>query len=205
MFSIAIDGPAGAGKSTIAKKVAKKLDITYIDTGAMYRAMGLYCMNNNILLDHRSTIIECLNHIDITIRHIDDEQHVFLDGMDVNHLIRSHEVSESASRVSSIKEVREKLVELQRGIASRESVIMDGRDIGTHVLVHATLKIFLVAGVEVRALRRYTESLEKGHDTSLETIKQDIIDRDYRDMNREASPLERASDAVLVDTTKMTI
>jgi len=205
IFSIAVDGPAGAGKSTIAKNIAKKLGITYIDTGAMYRAVGLYCKQNNISLEDTESIINHLDGINITIEHIDAHQHVFLNGEDVNELIRSNEASEAASLVSSIKEVRLKLVELQRGMALQKSVIMDGRDIGTHVLTGATLKIYLVASVEVRAERRYKESLEKGHAISLDVIKQDIIDRDYRDMNREASPLVQASDAVLVDTTDMDI
>lgn len=204
-FTIAVDGPAGAGKSTIAKSIAKKLNIIYIDTGAMYRTVGYYCLSNDIDIDNHQMVIEYLDNINIDLRHIGGQQHVFLNGVDVNNHIRSNEASLAASKVSSIKEVRVKMVKMQQEMASEISVIMDGRDIGTHVLPNATLKIYLSASVEVRAKRRYDEAISKGEQISLEEIKADIIDRDYRDMNRDVSPLKQASDAILVDTSDMNI
>lgn len=205
VFSIAIDGPSGAGKSTIAKKLASHFNSIYIDTGAMYRTVGLYCVRQGISLDDTEAITTVVNHLDITIEHIDGEQHVVLNGEDVNHLIRTPQMSEAASKVSVVTAVRQKLVELQRAMAKTTSVVMDGRDIGTHVLKDATVKIYLEASVEVRAERRYNERVNRGEVVNIEAIKKDIAERDYRDMNREVSPLEQAEDAVLVDTSHMTI
>lgn len=205
VFSIAIDGPAGAGKSTIAKMLSKHYNSIYVDTGAMYRTVGLYCIRQGIDLEDSDAIRQVVEAIHITIEHINDEQHVILNGEDVNHLIRTSDISDAASKVSVVPEVRVKMVELQQDMAKTTSVVMDGRDIGTHVLTDATLKIYLEASVEVRAERRYKESLEKGEAVALDAIQADIIDRDYRDMNRSVSPLAKAEDAVLVDTSHMTI
>ncbi|WP_458787651.1 (d)CMP kinase [Vallitalea sediminicola] len=205
MINIAIDGPAGAGKSTIAKKIAKKLDIIYVDTGAMYRAFGLYCIRNNILSDQNDTINNILDDIDISISYIDGEQQVILNDENVNEFIRDEEVGKMASEISVNKNVRLKLVELQRNLASKKSVVMDGRDIGTYVLPNATTKIYLTASVEIRAERRHKELIEKGISRDLESIKDEINKRDYRDMNREFAPLKKADDAKEVDTSNLSI
>jgi len=204
-FSIAIDGPAGAGKSTIAKKIAKKLGFIYVDTGAMYRAMALYFIRNNIKADDFDNIERSCDKINISIEYKDGEQIVLLNGENVNGLIRTEEVGNMASAVSVNKTVRLKLVELQRKLSLTNNVIMDGRDIGTYVLPDADLKIFLTASSNVRALRRYKELREKGIEADISVIEKDIIDRDNRDMNREFAPLRQAEDAVLVDTSDMTI
>ena len=201
-FSIAIDGPAGAGKSTIAKMIAKKLDFIYVDTGAMYRAMGLHFLNQNI--QDENTIKEQCGNVNITIQYENGEQQVILNGINVNQHIRTEEVGKMASYVAKIKEVRLKLVELQQELAKTSDVIMDGRDIGTYVLPDANVKIYLTASSRVRALRRYKELEEKGVMCNLEEIEKDIIARDNQDMNRENSPLRQAEDAVLLDSSDMT-
>lgn len=202
---IAIDGPAGAGKSTIAKLVSGKLGFIYVDTGAMYRAMALYLSRMNVNPDNADEVGEKAQSAEITIKYVDGEQVVMLGDENVNGLIRSPEVSAMASRTSQIARLREKLVELQQKLAETENVVMDGRDIGTVVLPNADLKIYLTASVQVRAMRRYKEMIAKGQEAVLEEIEKDIEDRDYRDMHREASPLKQADDAVLVDTSDMSI
>lgn len=204
-ISIAIDGPAGAGKSTIAKEISRKLNYIYIDTGAMYRAIGLYYLNNKIDINDEKLINEMIDNIKIEITYVDSLQQIILNGENVTNLIRTEEVSHAASVVSTYQKVREKLVSLQRELAESTNVVMDGRDIGTVVLPNASVKIFLTASTEERAKRRYKELLEKGQNVDLESIKKDIEERDYRDMNRENSPLKQASDAILVDTSNMTI
>jgi cytidylate kinase len=202
---IAIDGPAGAGKSTIAKLVSGKLGFIYVDTGAMYRAMALYLSRMNVNPDNADEVGEKAQSAEITIKYVDGEQVVMLGDENVNGLIRSSEVSTMASRTSQVARLREKLVELQQKLAETENVVMDGRDIGTVVLPNADLKIYLTASVQVRAMRRYKEMIAKGQEAVLEEIEKDIEDRDYRDMHREASPLKQAEDAVLVDTSDMSI
>lgn len=202
---IAIDGPAGAGKSTIAKLVAKELNAIYIDTGAMYRAMALYLLRNHIDIEDEKALAECVASADISIRFVDGEQQVWLNGENVNGLIRTEEVSGMASVSSAKGVVRVKLVDLQRKLAEDHDVVMDGRDIGTHVLPNAKPKIFLTASSKVRAKRRYDELTARGEACDLDTIEKDIIERDERDKNREISPLRQAEDAILVDTSDMTI
>ncbi|MDE6713102.1 MAG: (d)CMP kinase [Lachnospiraceae bacterium] len=202
---IAIDGPAGAGKSTIAKLVAKELNAIYIDTGAMYRAMALYLLRNHIDIEDEKALTECVASADISIRFVDGEQQVWLNGENVNGLIRTEEVGAMASVSSAKGVVRVKLVDLQRKLAEDHDVVMDGRDIGTHVLPNAKPKIFLTASSKVRAKRRYDELTARGESCDLETIEKDIIERDERDKNREISPLRQAEDAILVDTSDMTI
>lgn len=204
-FSIAIDGPAGAGKSTIAKRVAAALGFVYIDTGAMYRTMALYYMDKGIDCSDKNLVIPEFPNIDISLKHVDDVQHVFLNGRDVSGLIRTQVVGENASKVSAIAEVREMLVALQRKIAEEINVVMDGRDIASVVLPDAELKIYLTASVEVRAGRRYAELLEKGVSADLKEIERQIEERDYRDMHRDASPLIKVEEAVEVDTSDMSI
>lgn len=202
---IAIDGPAGAGKSTIAKIVAGKLGFIYVDTGAMYRTMALYLSRQNVDPDNMEEIGEKAQSAEITIKYIDGEQVVMLGEENVNGLIRNPEVSAMASKTSQVARLREKLVELQQKLAQTENVVMDGRDIGTVVLPNADLKIYLTASVEVRAQRRYKEMITKGQEAVLSEIEKDIAERDYRDMHREASPLKQADDAILVDTSDMSI
>ena len=204
-FNIAVDGPAGAGKSTIAKLVAKELGFVYVDTGAMYRAMALYFLRKGVDPKAAEEIERSCPEVDVTIRYQDGVQQVLLNGEDVSGLIRTEEVGNMASAVSGYMPVREKLVELQKQLAAKENVIMDGRDIGTCVLPDAPAKIYLTASVEVRAARRYKELLEKGMKADLKEIEKDIEDRDYRDMHREHSPLKQAEDAVLLDTSSMTL
>ncbi|MBQ4521484.1 MAG: (d)CMP kinase [Lachnospiraceae bacterium] len=205
MFNVAIDGPAGAGKSTIAKKVAKELDFIYVDTGAMYRSMALYFIRKQVKAAEVDKIITLLPEIHVTIAYENGEQHVYLNGEDVSTLIRNEEVSQMTSSISTIPEVREKLLSLQRNLAKENNVLMDGRDIGTCVLPDAELKIYLTASVEVRAKRRYNEMIEKGMECDLEELEASIKERDYRDMNREIAPLKQAEDAVLLDTSDMNI
>ncbi len=204
-YNIAIDGPAGAGKSTIAKKVAEKLGFVYIDTGAMYRAMAFYYMNKGISVENKEAVIAEFDNIDISLKHVEGIQHIFLNGEDVSGLIRTPEVGENASKVSAIAEVRAKLVALQQAIAKTINVVMDGRDIGSVVLPDAELKIYLTASVKVRALRRYKERIEKGEEADLAEIEKEIEERDYRDMHRDASPLICVPDAVVVDTSDLNI
>lgn len=204
-FNIAIDGPAGAGKSTIAKRLAKELGFVYVDTGAMYRAMALYFLRSGIAKEDEAAISKAAREVDVTIRYENGEQQVLLNGENVNGLIRKEEVGNTASVTSAYGEVRKKLVELQQQLAEQADVIMDGRDIGTVVLPKAQVKIYLTASVETRAKRRYDELTEKGQNCELKEIEQDIADRDYRDMHREISPLKQAEDAVLVDSSHMGI
>lgn len=204
-FSIAIDGPAGAGKSTIAKNVSKELGVIYVDTGAMYRAMALYMIREGIDAEDAAGISAKCKSADISIAFIDGVQQVLLNGENVSGLIRTEEVSAMASKSSVNADVREKLVELQRKLASEKSVVMDGRDIGTVVLPDAEVKIYLTASSAVRAKRRYDELIAKGEKCDLARIEADIIERDHRDMTREISPLKQAEDAVLVDTSEMNI
>ena len=205
MINIAIDGPAGAGKSTIAKAVAAKKGYIYVDTGAMYRAMALFILRNGIDPEDAAAISAKCTEADITIEYRDGAQVVLLGGENVNDYLRTPQVSDMASRTSVNGNVRRKLVELQQQLARRQNVVMDGRDIGTVVLPDAQVKIFLTASVEVRAGRRYKEMNEKGEEADLEAIKAQIKERDERDMNREISPLKQAEDAVLVDTSDMSI
>lgn len=204
-FSVAIDGPAGAGKSTIAKKIAKKMNFIYVDTGAMYRAMGLYLLRQGVKMEDRNGISEKCQDADITIRYENGEQIVLLNGENVNSLIRTEEAGKWASAVAVNGDVRKKLVELQRNLANTANVIMDGRDIGTCVLPNANVKVYLTASSQVRAKRRYDELQAKGTDCDIQTIEADIIDRDNQDMNREISPLRQAEDAILVDSSAMGI
>lgn len=204
-FKIAIDGPAATGKSTTAKRLSRKLSFIYIDTGAMYRAMGLYFIENNISYEDEDTISQVCDDIDIDIYYEDDEQHIKLNGRDVTKLIRTEEVSKYASVTSSYLKVREKLVALQRKLAEKNNVIMDGRDIGTVVLPDAELKVFLTATSEERARRRYEELLKKGQDVTLESVSHDLEERDHRDSTRANSPLRQADDAILIDTTNLSV
>ena len=204
-MQIAIDGPAGAGKSTIAKKIAKDSGFIYVDTGAMYRAMALYLIRQGIAPEDKAGIETACDSADISIRYADGEQQVILNGENVNGLIRTQEVSNMASASSVNPKVREKLVALQQKLAASTDVVMDGRDIGTKVLPDAEVKIYLTASTRVRAKRRYDELIEKGESCDLDTIEKEIAERDERDMNREISPLRQADDAVLVDTSDMDI
>ncbi len=205
VYNIAIDGPAGAGKSTIARSVAEKLNFVYVDTGAMYRAMALHFLRNGIPADDEVAISKSAGEVNVTITYENGMQQVILNGENVSGLIRTGEVSAMASAASVYMSVRKKLVELQKNLALKENVIMDGRDIGTCVLPEADLKIYLTASSLVRAKRRYEELRAKGEECSLNDIEKDIIERDYRDMNRENSPLKQAEDAVLVDSSSMTV
>lgn len=202
---VAIDGPSGAGKSTIAKELSKKLGFVYIDTGAMYRAVGLYVVNKGISIHDEAGVVAVLDEIDIDIYYKDELQHINLCGEDVTHLIRTPEISMAASKVSSYMKVREKLVDMQRKLGEKYSVIMDGRDIGTCVLPDANVKIFLTADVKVRAKRRYDELIEKGQDVTYEFVLSDMEKRDYDDSHREHSPLRRADDAIELDTADLTL
>ncbi|RGF60903.1 (d)CMP kinase [Roseburia sp. AF15-21] len=204
-FNIAIDGPAGAGKSTIAKQLAKELSFIYVDTGAMYRSMALYFMRNDIAKEDEAAISDACKTVEVSIAYENGEQQVLLNGENVSKEIRKEEVGKMASATSVYKEVRKKLVELQQKLAANKDVIMDGRDIGTCVLPNAQVKIYLTASVETRAERRYQELQEKGAACDLEVIKKDIADRDYQDMHREISPLKQAEDAILVDSSDMGI
>lgn len=204
-YAIAIDGPAGAGKSTIAKRLAKNLNAVYIDTGAMYRAMGLYFIRQGISADNEAEISKACDAVQITIGYADGVQQVYLNDENVTGQIRTEEVGNMASASSVYTRVREKLVELQRNLAATSDVVMDGRDIGTVVLPNAEVKIYLTASAEVRAKRRYLELVEKGVSCDIDKIEEDIRERDCRDMNREVSPLKQAEDAVVVDASGFTI
>lgn len=203
-FNVAIDGPAGAGKSTVAKAVAKKWNLIYVDTGAMYRAMALFMMREGVNLQDEEAIAGKCREAHVTIRYENGVQVVFLNEENVNDLIRTEEVSHAASLVSMIPDVRRAMVELQKKLAADSDCIMDGRDIGTCVLPGAQLKIYLTASSTVRAERRYDELTARGVSCDLNQIQADIEERDYRDMHREISPLRQADDAVLVDTSQMT-
>lgn len=204
-FNIAIDGPAGAGKSTIAKQVAKELSYIYVDTGAMYRAMALFFLREGIPPKDEAAISAACEQLQVTLSNENGDQQVFLNGENVNGLIRTEEVGNMASATSIYSKVREKLTQLQRNMACTTDLIMDGRDIGTCVLPHAQVKIYLTASVETRGKRRFLELQEKGIDCNLETICEDIKQRDEQDMNREISPLKQAEDAVLIDSSSMTV
>lgn len=204
-INIAIDGPAGAGKSTIAKAVAKELEFIYVDTGAMYRAMALYLIRKGISPEEKEKMEEACKNAEISIVYENGAQQVILDGENVTEYLRQEEVGNMASVSSVNPKIREKLVELQRVLASKENVVMDGRDIGTCVLPHADVKIYLTASARTRALRRCKELEEKGIACVLEEIEADINDRDYRDMHRDISPLKQAEDAVLLDSSNMNI
>lgn len=204
-YNVAIDGPAGAGKSTIAKQIAKRMGLIYVDTGAMYRAMALYMIREKVDPKDPTAIVKKCEETHITIRYENGEQVVLLNGENVNAFLRTEEVGNMASAIAPRKEVRAKLVRLQRELAATSDVIMDGRDIGTCVLPDADVKIYLTASSAVRAKRRYDELTAKGEECDLAKIEADIIERDERDMTREESPLRQAEDAVLVDSSDMTI
>lgn len=201
--NIALDGPSGAGKSSVAKECARRLGLIYIDTGAMYRAAALYAIENGIPIE-RDALLPHLDGIHIDIRHVEGSQHIFLNGRDVSERIREADASIGSSNIAVIPEVRAKLVELQRELARNNSVVMDGRDIGTNVLPDADLKIFLTASLDVRAKRRYRELQEKGMGRAYEAVKQDMAYRDENDSKRECAPLCMAEDAVLIDSSDMT-
>ncbi len=203
--NIAIDGPAGAGKSTIAKKIAKKLGYIYVDTGAMYRAMALYLIREKIDPSETEKISTKCREADISIGYENGEQIVYLNGENVNAYIRTEEVGNMASASSPNPDVRKKLVELQQKLAASRDVVMDGRDIGTCVLPNAQVKVYLTADSRVRAERRYKELQAKGEDCDLDTIERDIIERDRQDMTREISPLVQAQDATLIDSSHMSV
>uniref|UniRef100_UPI0040564864 (d)CMP kinase n=1 Tax=Acetatifactor sp. TaxID=1872090 RepID=UPI0040564864 len=204
-YNVAIDGPAGAGKSTIAKAIAKKMNLIYVDTGAMYRAMALFMIREGVSPDDVEGISSKCQEADITIAYENGEQVVYLNGENVNQYLRTEEVGNMASATSVQPAVRVKLVELQQVLAAKSDCIMDGRDIGTCVLPNAQVKIYLTASSAVRAKRRYDELVEKGETCDLAKIQADIEERDYRDMSREHSPLKQAEDAILVDSSDMTI
>ncbi|MBQ8185050.1 MAG: (d)CMP kinase [Lachnospiraceae bacterium] len=206
-FSVAIDGPAGAGKSTIAKQIAKDLGFIYVDTGAMYRALAVHFLRQGIKAEELYKIKEAIAQVEVTIAYEDGVQQVFLNGENVTPFLRTEEVGNMASASSVYPEVRLKLVELQRKLAETADVIMDGREIGTFVLPGADVKVYLTASSACRAKRRYAQLQEKGAlgDKTLESIQADIEERDYRDMNRDFAPLRQAEDAVLVDSSDMTV
>ena len=204
-MNIAIDGPAGAGKSTIAKLVAKELDYIYVDTGAMYRAIALYFLNNNIDYSNDDEVFSACGNITIDINYEDGAQQVYLNGKNVSKEIRMEQVGNMASKVAAKKPVRDLLLQLQRNIAHNNNVIMDGRDIGTFVLPDAEIKIYLTASVDTRAKRRYDELVAKGENPDIDKIREDIKQRDYQDMNREIAPLKQADDAIYLDTSDMNI
>lgn len=204
-FNVAIDGPAGAGKSTIAKIVAKEKGFVYVDTGAMFRALAIYFIRQGIKADEHEKISASLSGADVTIEYINGEQQVLLNGENVTPILRTEEVGNMASASSVNGDVRAKMKELQQKLAATTNVVMDGRDIGTVILPNAQVKVYLTASVEVRAERRYKELVEKGLEADLEKIKKDIEERDYRDMNRDIAPLRQAEDATLVDSSYLTI
>ncbi|MBQ5782736.1 MAG: (d)CMP kinase [Oscillospiraceae bacterium] len=200
-YRIALDGPSGAGKSTIAKKLSSELGFVYVDTGAMYRTVGLYCLQNGVDINDQDAVAAALPNVKIELKYVDGEQKVILNGVDVSKEIRLNEVSMAASKTSAYKAVRAFLLDTQRNMAKTQSVIMDGRDIGTVVLPDAEIKIFIVGDATVRAKRRHAELLEKGQNISLQEVLEDIITRDHNDTNRAEAPLKQAKDAVLLDTT----
>lgn len=202
---IAIDGPAAAGKSTVAKMIAEKLNITYIDTGAMYRALTLKALEQNINVNEEQSLLKLLQDLNITLIQNESEQTVLVNDEDVTLDIRSEHVTKNVSLIAQHRLVREEMVNRQRAMAESGSVVMDGRDIGTHVIPDAEVKIFLIASVEERAERRHKENLKRGFTSNLEQIKKEIEQRDLQDMNRETAPLKKAKDAIEIDTTSLTI
>ena len=204
-YNVAIDGPAGAGKSTIAKLVAKEKGYIYVDTGAMYRGLAIHFLKKGVDPEDKKAVAEACKDAEVTIGYENGIQQIYLNGENVTGMLRTEEVGNMASKTSAIPEVRNKLLDLQRSLAKEEDVIMDGRDIGTNILPDADVKIYLTASVETRAKRRFDELKEKGEDCSLEEISKDIRERDERDMTREIAPLRKAEDAVLVDSSNMTI
>ena len=204
-YNVAIDGPAGAGKSTVAKRVAKELGFIYVDTGAMYRALAVFFLKQGLKPEETEKIAETCKDTQVSIGYEDGVQQVYLNGENVTSLLRTEEVGNMASVSSAVKEVRAQLLELQRELARTKDVVMDGRDIGTNILPNADVKVYLTASVETRAKRRYLELQEKGVECNLEDIAHDIEERDTRDMNREIAPLKQAEDAVLVDSSNMSI
>lgn len=205
VLTIAIDGPAGAGKSTIAKQLANYFKIVYVDTGAMYRAVALYMIQNNIDITSEKEVVLNIEDVNISISYKDKKQIIYLNNKDVTETIREQAIGESASRVSAYLPVRKKLVKMQQEMAKSTSLVMDGRDIGTHVLTKATLKIYLTADVMIRARRRYEELIKKGINTDIDVIAKEIEERDDRDMNRKHAPLKKAKDGILVDTSLLSI
>ena len=205
MLNIALDGPAGSGKSTIAKQLSKSLSILYLDTGAMYRACALKAKKLGIASNDEEKVNTFINDIDITVKYVDGAQKTYLDGEDVSTAIRENEISMMASNISAIKSVRLKLVELQREIAKVTDCVLDGRDIGTHVLPNANYKFFVTASLDVRAERRYLELLARGQNVDKDALKKEMEIRDYNDSHREFAPLKQADDAILIDTSNMSI
>ncbi len=205
MINIAIDGPAGAGKSTIAKRVAKELGFIYVDTGAMYRAIAYYLLTNDVDVENAAALTKGLESVNIEIRYENDVQQVYLNDENVTAFLRTEDVGNMASVSSAKPQVRAALLDLQRDLAETCNVVMDGRDIGTNVLPNANVKVFLTASSKERANRRYKELLEKGEAADLDQIEHDIIERDTRDMNREIAPLKQAEDAIYIDSSDMNI
>ena len=205
MYNIAIYVPSGAGKSTRAKDLSNKLNFIYVDTGAMYRAIALYFYENDIDISLEDVVSFHLSNIDIDIKYEDGKQIVLLNGKDVSESIRTEKIGGMASSISVFSEVRSKLLNLQRNLAMKNKVVMDGRDIASHVLPNADLKIYLTASVDTRADRRYKELKEKGLDVNLEEIKKEIETRDYRDINREIAPLRQVEEAILIDSSNLSI
>lgn len=204
-YNIAIDGPAGAGKSTLAKALAQRLKFIYVDTGALYRALGLHVLNSGIDVNDEKKVIECCKDVDINIEYDKGIQQVLLNGVNVNDQIRTVEVGNVSSIISAYKDIRQKLLGLQRHLAVKYDVVMDGRDIATRVLPNADIKIFVTADITVRAKRRQQELLQKGIKKSLNMIEDDIKTRDNRDSNRKVDPLVKTAEAILLDTTDLTI
>ena len=205
LIRIALDGPSGSGKSTIAKHLSKKLNILYLDTGAMYRATALKAIKEGVERKDEQKVLGFINDINIEIKYVDGAQHTYLDGEDVSEKIREPHVSMAASDISSLKCVRLKMVDMQRDIAKSISCILDGRDIGSYVLPDADYKFYITASVDVRANRRYKELTAKGHDVDFDELRKEIEQRDYNDKNRDFAPLTQAKDAILIDTSDMDI
>lgn len=204
-YNVAIDGPAGAGKSTIAKRVAKEKGFIYVDTGAMYRGMAIYFLEQKISPDEKEEIAKACQNAEVSIAYENGEQQIYLNGKNVTALLRKEEVGKMASISSAIPEVRQKLLSLQRNLAKEKNVVMDGRDIGTNILPDADVKVYLTASSRTRANRRYLELREKNVDCNLDEIESEIIARDERDMNREIAPLKQAEDAILIDSSDLSI
>ena len=204
-YNVAIDGPAGAGKSTIAKRVAKEKGFIYVDTGAMYRGMAIYFLEQKISPDEKEEIAKACQNAEVSIAYEDGEQQIYLNGKNVTALLRKEEVGKMTSISSAIPEVRQKLLSLQRNLAKEKDVVMDGRDIGTNILPDADVKVYLTASSRTRANRRYLELREKNVDCNLDEIEREIIARDERDMNREIAPLKQAEDAILIDSSDLSI